>query len=184
MTRSSTSEYRHPVRRAGLILAACAGLTFASAAAALAESACVLCSGPDAAYECNAYANEPIAETALALFCTSRLASDYGHSSCAVERTTSRCTGLPVHFPYEPLEGTLLSPAAPEGDKEISGEPQTLGELAGETIEASKRTVKQTGQALGDAAESTGKAIKDAGESISGAARKTWTCLGSALSDC
>lgn len=162
---------------------------FASAAArpAQAETACVSCDGPDAAYHCHAYANEPIPEAALALFCTSRLADEYGHKSCAVVRGASACRGLAVHYPYDPNAGKALGPGQGElGDRswQTDKEPETLGEFATETYDASKDAAKKTGEALGDAAAKTGNAIRDAGETINDATRKTLNCIKSALTDC
>lgn len=149
-----------------------------------AESTCVLCSGPEAAYECNAYANDPIPDTALALFCTSRIAGDYGHKSCTVEKTNSACTGLPVHFPYNPEDSGSFGFSFKPQQEEANKEPETLGELASETYDASKATVKDTGEAIGNATEKAGRALNDAGESISNATKNTMKCIQSALADC
>lgn len=164
---------------------ACAVLVAAGMSSAAAESTCVLCNGPEAAYECNAYANDPIPDTALALFCTSRIADDYGHKTCAVEKNNSACMGLPVHFPYNPDDsdgfGFTFEPVE-EGAAKT--EPETLGELASETYDASKETVKQTGEAIGTVGEKAGNALTDAGESISNATKNTLKCIQSSLSDC
>lgn len=162
----------------------CGVLAAIAASTASADSTCVLCSSPEAAYECNAYANEPIPDAALSLFCTSRIADDYGHKSCAVEKNNSKCVGLPVHFPFNPDDsgkfGFSFKPTQQEADKE----PETLGELASETYDASKETVKETGEAIKNMTEKTGNAIKDAGESISTTTKNTLKCIKSALSDC
>lgn len=156
----------------------------AVASTAAAESTCVLCSEPEAAYECNAYANDPIPDTALALFCTSRIADDYGHKSCAVEKSNSACTGLPVHFPYNTDDGSSFGFSFEPQQEDANGEPATLGELANETYDASKETVRATGEAIGSATEKAGQALNDAGASINDATKNTLKCIQSALADC
>jgi hypothetical protein len=166
-------------------------LTAAIALPAWAESACVQCSGPDASYTCNAYDTHPIPGEAVALFCTRRIADDYGHKVCAVERNAKTCTGLAVHFTYMPEDTDVPPIEARRGAQEKSGasaEPETLGELAKDGYDASKETVKNTGKAIGQAAKKAGTAtvdaIEGAGESINKATKKTIECLGSALSNC
>lgn len=170
--------------RSSLRILACGALAAAAASTAAAESTCVLCSGPEAAYECNAYANEPIPDAALALFCTSRIADDYGHKSCTVEKTNSACTGLPVHFPYNPDDSNNFGFSFEPTQQDANKEPETLGELATETYDASKQTVKETSEAIGNATDKAGNAMKDAGESISNATKNTLKCIQSALSNC
>lgn len=155
---------------------------FASTAAA--ESTCVLCSGPEAAYECNAYANDPIPDTALALFCTSRIADDYGHKSCTVEKSSSACTGLPVHFPYNTDDSSGFGFTFEPPQEESNAEPATLGELANQTYDASKETVKATGEAIGSATEKAGQALNEAGSTLNDATKNTLKCIQSALTDC
>lgn len=159
-------------------------LAVTAVSSASAESICVLCSGPEAAYECNAYANEPIPGAALSLFCTSRIAEDYGHKSCAVENNGTNCTGLPVHFPYSPSAASEFGFSFDPAQQEAGKEPETLGELASETYDASKQTVKETGKAIENVTEKTGNAIKNVGESIGSATKNTLKCIQSALSDC
>lgn len=163
---------------------ACGILAAVTLSTAAAESTCVLCSGPEAAYECNAYANEPIPPSALALFCTSRIAGDYGHKSCSVEKTSSDCTGLPVHFPYNPDDSEGFGFTFEPKESDSDAEPATLGELATETYDASKETVKKTGEAIEDATEKAGNAIDDASETISTTTKNTLNCIKSALADC
>jgi hypothetical protein len=166
-------------------LPACAVLVAVGASSAAAESTCVLCNGPEAAYECNAYANDPIPDTALALFCTSRIADDYGHKSCSVEKNDSTCMGLPVHFPYNPDDSDGFGfKFEPVEEGAVKTESETLGELASETYDASKETVKQTGEAIGTASLKTGNALMSAGESISNATNNTLKCIQSSFSDC
>lgn len=182
MTRDPAPGYCRRVQAARIIILTYGILTATFALPALAETACVRCDGPAAAYECNTYSSEPIADTAVALFCTGRIASDYGHKSCAVVKAQSECNGLAVHLDYT-AEPETIEPAAAEAASEEK-EPETLGELAQDTYDASKQTVEKTGEAIGDAANSAGQAMKDAGDTIKETTRKTLSCLGSALSDC
>jgi hypothetical protein len=55
--------------------------------------------------------------------------------------------------------------------------PQTVEELAKQTVEASGKGLKQAGEAVGDTAKSTGEAV---GNALS----KTWKCMSSLFSDC
>jgi hypothetical protein len=184
MAVKSNFAFFGSVLRCPLRILAVGAFAAATASTATAESTCVLCSGPEAAYECNAYANDPIPDTALALFCTSRIADDYGHKSCAVEKTNSSCTGLPVHFPYNPGDSGSFGFSFEPRQEDGNGEPETLGELASETYDASKETVKATGEAIGSATEKAGKALNDAGTSINNATKNTMKCIQSALTDC
>jgi hypothetical protein len=184
MALTSNFAFLGGILRSSSRIFAVGAFAAAAASSASAESTCVLCNGPEAAYECNAYANDPIPDTALALFCTTRIADDYGHKSCAVEKTTSSCTGLPVHFPYNPNDGGSFGFSFEPQQEDANGEPETLGELASDTYNASKETVKATGEAIGNATEKAGNALNDAGASINNATKNTVKCIQSALADC
>jgi hypothetical protein len=184
MAVQSKSTFGKTVLLNPLRILACGLLAAIAASTASAESICVLCSGPEAAYECNAYANEPIPDAALSLFCTSRIADDYGHKRCAVEKNNKNCMGLPVHFPYNSDTSANFGFTFDSAQQDADKEPETLGELANETYDASKQTVKKTGEAIEGVTEKTGKAIENAGESIGNATKNTLKCIQSALSDC
>lgn len=156
----------------------------ASALPAMAESTCVLCSDPEAAYECNAYASDPIPDRALALFCTKRIAGDYGHKTCSVEKNNSACMGLPVHFPFDPNDSSGFEFTFKPLEEDANAAPATLSDFAKESYDASKETVKQTGEAIGSAGEVAGNAIVEAGESIGNITKNTLKCIEFGLSDC
>jgi type IV secretory pathway VirB10-like protein len=79
------------------------------------------------------------------------------------------------------------TPAEPGPDKV----PQTMEELAGQTMKNSKENLKKAGDAIGgtgDAiaggAKKAGETIGEAGSSVGTAAKKTWNCLASLFNDC
>lgn len=166
---------------------------------ASAQEYCVICTSPEANYRCIVESAPDTAVPAARgrLLCITELARSGNHASCSVGRTTAGpCTGetrtvmftraadeaLPpigeapqeTTRPGEPAaaEGAPLEPEPPS-----SAPPQTVEELAKQTVEASGKGLKQAGKAVTDTAESTGKAV---GNAVS----KTWKCVTSLFSDC
>jgi hypothetical protein len=77
--------------------------------------------------------------------------------------------------------------AAPQKDKV----PQTMEELAGQTVKNSKENLQKAGDAIGGTgnaiaggAKQAGEKIGDAGSAVGTAAKKTWNCLASLFNDC
>jgi hypothetical protein len=69
--------------------------------------------------------------------------------------------------------------------------PQTMEELAGQTVKNSKENLQKAGDAIGGTgnaiaggAKQAGEKIGDAGGAVGNAAKKTWNCLTSLFSDC
>lgn len=69
--------------------------------------------------------------------------------------------------------------------------PQTVEELAGQTVKSSKENLQKAGDAIGGTgnaiaggAKQAGEKIGDAGSAVGSAAKKTWNCLTSLFSDC
>jgi hypothetical protein len=165
-------------------------LTFTTAGA---QTSCVRCTSPDATYHCTAGSAEnaeAVPQKAAGLFCAAKVASEFGHQSCATQRESAACDGIAVTYAYD--EQTAPGASAPRWQESRQpgrkGEPETLGEFAKDTAEASGEAVKNAGETIGDAAENAGKAttdaIKGAGKAIGDATKKTLKCLGSALNDC
>lgn len=86
-----------------------------------------------------------------------------------------------------------LDPAQPEAPAEPSPDkvPQTMEELAGQTVKNSKENLKKAGDAIGGTGEAiaggakkAGESIGEAGSSVGTAAKKTWNCLASLFNDC
>ena len=167
------------------------GGTFAAsliaAAPSAAQTACIRCSGPEAAYICTVTSEEPFRDKATGLYCASKIAAERQHHSCAATREGDPCTdGVSVSFAYSPSRdaGVMMPPPAAQPteqqakqEPEKKGEPETLVDLTKETVDGSVDAVKKAGKATGDAIKDTGRAIGDA-------TKKTLKCLGSALNDC
>ncbi len=163
----------------------------ATATASFGHTVCVRCSGPEAVYSCDTGDDLRAPERSAGLFCASRIARDYGHESCATQRGSADCGGQRVRYDYpehsDPAIKTNKESDSSESNSDIAfrkREPETLRELATDTIETSKNTIKKTGENIGEAGKATRDAIKDAGEAIGTATQKTLRCLGSALNDC
>jgi hypothetical protein len=177
----------------GAVLCSVTGVIFLTITAAGAQSSCVRCTSPDATYYCTAESAEnaqAVSEKAAGLFCAAKVASDYGHQSCATQREATACDGVAVTYAYDERIAPGMNASRwqePEPTRR-KDEPETLGEFAKDTAEASGEAVKKAGETIGDAAENAGKAttdaIKGAGKAIDDATKKTLKCLGSALNDC
>jgi hypothetical protein len=186
---------KHIARRLGKDIWPVAVVSFAllTGSAALAETACVRCFGPEQVYRCEATADQPIPNQAVGLFCVSRIASEHAHEGCGVQRNTTVCGGLSVTYVYNDVYNEDLGTSAEDsGDRapnrKANGEPATLGEFTKDTVKASANSAKNAGENLGNAASKAGTAttdaIKGAGNAIGNATKKTLKCLGSALNDC
>lgn len=199
---------------------AIATATMALAALAPAASAgeyCVVCNGPEAIYKCqvDSPSGGNNSDPRQQLLCASELAKLGGHESCSVNRKATdgretcagelRVLGAPASpLPAAPPSATNTTavPAAevPGQDGPIRVEPppshpdkvpETMEELAGQTMKNSKENLKKagdaiggTGQAIAGGAKQAGDKIGEAGSSVGTAAKKTWNCLTSLFSDC
>ncbi|MGF1621804.1 MAG: hypothetical protein ACFCUR_14460 [Rhodomicrobiaceae bacterium] len=179
--------------KCGVALCSATGVIFLTITAAGAQSSCVRCTGPDATYYCTAESAEnadAVSEKAAGLFCAARVASEYGHQICATQREATACDGIPVTYAYDEQAAPGMNAPRWQEPRETrrKNEPETLGEFAKDTAQASGEAVKNAGDTIGDAAKNAGKAttdaIKGAGKAIGDATKKTLKCLGSALNDC
>ena len=153
--------------------------------------ACIRCTEPEKIYRCHALSEAPLTAPAVEMFCAARIAGEYVHRSCAVQRGISDCEGFDVSYAYE--EGAALGERKRRDRRReeqwpAKNEPQTLGEFTKDTVKGSADAVKKAGENLGNAASKAGKATTDAiegaGAAIGNATKKTLKCLGSALNDC
>jgi len=175
-----------------LIPMACALCTVAAA-----QEYCVVCFDPPARYRCVVGSDPGTAPSpSRAQFvCITELARTGQHASCAVGRTsTEPCdgdvqsvfvpstSGAPLPPAMQAQEPVAPSPAPPdETTAEVPGEPppasdappETVEELAKQTVEASGKGLKKAGEAVNETAKSAGNAVS-----------KTWKCLSSLFSDC
>ncbi len=188
--------------RFAIPMAAGFGLTILSAGGALAGSAayCVSCTGPDRSYTCRvdtSKANPGV--DALQFYCIVKTAKAGGHKSCTARRQDgTACKGAVKTFTYK---GPTLSPRARKAARKVlgpapnaandrapegaeKGEPKTLLEMGSRAVKASRKGLRNTGQAVRKAAGRTGQAIgkatKKAGKRVTGAARKSGGAIGTA----
>ena len=176
ITRGSTS--------ASVVLA----LLMASASAR-AQSLCVDCAGPDRTYNCTVKDSARVAGMrgsgrALEFVCISELARMGGHQNCRVSTTyAGPCMGQSQEIDLAKVgrESVVIGkpPEQPEGAggatvvPATKGPPQTLEELARETMSKSKAQMAETDEK-----------IRKAGDAVGGAFKKTWDCLASLFSRC
>ena len=178
------------------ISAALAPLVFCGLASlASAQEYCVACTGPAAQYRCRIGGDPSVAARTSRgqLLCITELAKIGPHASCSVGRTTSEeCVGEPrtVMFPstndpeaapvtdWQP-EATQVT-AAPAAEQ-VPAEPETPSEAPPQTVE---ELAKQTVTASGEGLKKAGKAVTDAAQSAGNVVTKTWNCLSSLFSDC
>lgn len=154
---------------------------------------CVVCKGPGQTYLCQV--NTPhnsSSDKGLQLYCIIKLSKDGGHKSCAVRNDTSAvCTGPTRTYTFQApavppqirsaMEKIRKSQNDAKDDQETlakqkSGEPKTLIDMTGRAVGASRKGLKNTGQAVGGAASSTthtvGKVARGAGKGVTKAAKK------------
>jgi hypothetical protein len=165
------------------------------ASLASAQEYCVTCSGPEAQYRCRIGGDASVAARMSRgqLLCITELAKIGPHASCSVGRTTSQaCVGelRTVMFPttadpeaapvteWQPETTQVTAapetePAPSETEAPSEAPPQTVEELAKQTVTASGKGLKKAGEAVADTAESAGNVVT-----------KTWSCLSSLFSDC
>jgi hypothetical protein len=184
-----------------------AGVLAASTSAAVAESYCVACYGPDAVYRCVIADVPPSAapDPRNQVQCIKQLAKSGGHSRCSVERfSTANCNGaeklvstadaLPVAGP-PPVTGEQSPSAAPKPAdggtaKEPGTEPapaqtpQTMEELAKSAAASTTESLNDVGGTVKSTTEKAGETIGGMGAAVGNAAKKSWNCLTSLFNDC
>lgn len=116
------------------------------------------------------------------------LGADDGTQMGAAVRDKGDSSEYGVAPPVPPV-GTAAKPATIPREKEprrssAGGPPETLEELARDTVDTSKRQIKDAGRAVDRTVKSAGETIEQAGSSVGRAAEKTWRCLTSLLSRC
>jgi hypothetical protein len=171
-------------------VAAIAGLLAALiTSAAGAQGVCVECRGPDRGYRCTVKDSERVqgirgSGRAIELLCLSEIARAGGHESCRAGNSYSGpCIGQ--HYEVDiskaaeaPSESAQAGAQEPDKEKaaalaERKGPPQTLEELARDTLAKSK-----------DQLSEADKQVKKAGEAVGGAVQQTWDCLTSLFKRC
>lgn len=168
---------------------------------AVAQGVCVECKGPERGYRCNVKDAERAqqfrgGQRALEFLCISELARVGGHESCRVSTGYSGpCIGQPHEIDVAQLgkdnviggkppvaevdalegpEATAVAPSNPQakglGKK---GPPETLEELARETVSKSKAQLSNADEG-----------VRKAGSAVGGAVKQTWECLASLFKRC
>jgi hypothetical protein len=153
----------HP-RWLALALFAAAALTWAAPSARAASvDYCVTCKNPDEVYRCRVTGVGSKPSDALKLYCVIRLAKEGKHASCAAEAATTSCVGLVKVYNYngptlpenitsdprvrdlqQKVERNQREFKQPEGNA-----PKSLVELGGRAVSASKRGLRNAGEAIG-----------------------------------
>ena len=172
---------------------------------AMAAEYCVTCASPEANYRCEIGGKGSAGDPRAWLLCITELAKQGGHESCSVDRkATAPCpgvlkvlaapegdapplpaiqTGVPEARPPDPK---TQPPVQPQAGSEPAPKkvPQTMQELAGDTIQSSKDGMKKAGEAVTGTAKKAGEQVGKAGDAIGNAAKKTWDCLTSLFQSC
>lgn len=190
------------------------GVIMGAAVPATAQEACVTCDAPFAIYRCQVDSPDLVPSSPVQFLCIKELAKRFGHQTCSVMRKNGTdCVGevvvvtpadaLPaappqnfaehpadVPGPVTPGEQEAIDAAEREkGPNQVAepsepGPPETVEDLAKQTVAASEKGLKSAGKTVTDAAKNTGKTIEKTGEAIGSAAQKTWKCLSSFFGDC
>ena len=140
---------------------------------ALAEEAryCVTCTNPNQTYVCRVTAGGAKPSDALKLYCVIRTAKEGNHASCSAVRSET-CNGIEKIYAYdgplpedfasdrrinkvrEKIEQEQRAFEKPKGDG-----PDTLVELTGRAVSASKQRLRDARSALGGSSEPTGEPL-------------------------
>jgi hypothetical protein len=212
---------RHACLRRLALAAFAAGLAPWPIPYALADEAsyCVTCKNPDRTYVCRVIGDDSRPSDALKLYCVIRTAKEGNHASCSAERSDS-CRGIEKVYSYD-------GPAIPQDiasdprvkkfmdqighdqrafEKPKGEGPQTMVELTGRAVSASRQGWRNARAALGgssdepqplspspDTTGSTGAAAPAAppasraaraSAAVGSFARKSYRCLRSFFRHC
>jgi hypothetical protein len=178
---------------------------------AVAHEYCVTCEGPPAMYRCVIEGTEdgPGTNPSVSLLCISQMAKQGRHERCGVSRGAPfPCPGLTAiikppaaelpTMATPPASAPQTSPIPPEAaappvdaaqpaekpEDKPAKVPQTMEELAGQTVKSSQKGLEKAGEAIGGTAKKAGEHIGNAGSAIGDAATQTWTCITSLFSSC
>jgi hypothetical protein len=168
---------------------------------------CIECKDPDQIYNCQVdtpHANP--SDKGLQLYCIIRTSKDGGHRSCAVQSNSGEsCAGtlktysfnapsLPpeIRSRVDQFRNSQKKKAQEQtAPPQKGGEPETLIDLTGRAVKASKKGLSNTGQArsgatgsatgnVGKAARGVGKGVTKAAGKVGSATKKTGSAVGSA----
>jgi hypothetical protein len=187
-------------------------------------SYCVTCKNPDQSYVCRVTGEDAQPSDALKLYCVIRTAKEGNHASCAAERSSTGCHGIEKVYNYDgpSLPQDIASDPRVERfvdrvqseqrefEKPKGQAPQTMVELTGRAVSASRRGWRNARERLGGSSEeqhplpvspdATGGAqaalptenpetphpnrAQRASSAVGGFARKSYRCLRSFFRHC
>ncbi len=165
----------------------------------MAQQVCVECREPERTYRCTIKDGERVQSVrginhAFEFLCISEISRAAGHKSCRVGTGFSGpCIGQPFEVDVSRPAGdnpgagrapaassearldTPVSPPAPGAPPAApaSKPPETLEQLARETVAKSKEQISAADEQM-----------RKAGDAVGGAVRKTWDCVTSLFSRC
>jgi hypothetical protein len=147
--------------------------TFASVFAGEA-SYCVTCKNPDQTYLCRVSAGGSKPIDALKLYCVIRTVQEDQHSSCSAERATPSCNGAEKNYSYD---GRIPEEIASDRriksftdkieqnqrifEKPKSNQPNTLVELTGRAVSASRQGWRNTRDRLGGSSQEINQSLPE-----------------------
>ena len=155
---------RHACATFARIAALAAPLACLAASAEAGDASyCVTCTGPDQTYRCRVTGEGSRPSDALKLYCVIRTAKEGHHASCSAENATPACAGVEKVYSYDgrsipdeiaqdPRVKNLMSRVEHDNhafDKPKGEGPQTMVELTGRALSASRQGWRNARSALG-----------------------------------
>jgi hypothetical protein len=137
--------------------------SFATLACAGEASYCVTCTGPDQVYRCKVTGEGSKPNDALKLYCVIRTAKEGHHASCSAENATPACAGPEKVYAYDgpDIDEIAQDPRVKNLMKRVEHDnkafdkpkaegqaPQTMVELTGRALSASRQGLRNARSAL------------------------------------
>jgi hypothetical protein len=130
-------------------------------------SYCVTCKNPDQTYVCRVTGEEATPSDALKLYCVIRTAKEGNHASCSAQRSDAGCHGIEKVYAYDgpSIPADIMSDPRVEQfadrvqqeqrefEKPKGQAPQTLVELTGRAVSASRQGWRNARERLGGSSD-------------------------------
>jgi hypothetical protein len=127
-------------------------------------SYCVSCRNPDQTYVCRITGEDATPSDALKLYCVIRTAKEGNHASCSAQRSDAGCHGIEKVYAYDgpsipadiasdPRVEQFADQLQHEFEKPKSQAPQTLVELTGRAVSASRQGWRNARERLGGSSD-------------------------------
>lgn len=161
--------------------------------AAQAQSVCVSCERPDAAYKCVLKLPEGVAAPSrgrklMQLACIEDIAKRYGHEQCKVRRgVVGPCVGIEHALNIGgSATGTPSTAGTPPASPPVAGAspPPTAGTGGPPKKNGNSGPPKTVVELAERAGEDSQRQLKKAGKAVEGAMQKTWRCITSFFGNC